>query len=417
MCLIVMKNLNRFLTFLILTAAFSFFSCKEDIKISADEEQFQKNLQKQLIDAVPGDIIRLPEGTFRLSAALSLNVDGITIKGAGIDKTVLDFTAQKQGAEGMIVTANDFLIEDLTIQNTKGDAIKINESKNVTLRRIKTWWTGGPKETNGAYGMYPVQCENVLIENSVAIGASDAGIYVGQSKNIIVRNNKAKQNVAGIEIENSTFADVHDNLVTENTGGILVFDLPDLQVQGGNNTRVFNNKIISNNTSNFAPEGNIVGEVPAGTGVMIMANDSIEVFKNEIRDNKTAGVLIVSYLITEIPVTDEKYDPYPERIYIHDNQITGGGDDPTGGNNMKSKAAVALLAKTLGTPLPGILWDGIINSEKYKDGKLPDDQRICLKNNGDRGFANIDAGNDFAGISRDLKQHDCEYEPLEEIKL
>ena len=42
---------------------------------------------------------------------------------------------------------------------------------------------------------------------AVAIGASDAGIY-GQSKNIIVRNSVAQYNVAGIEIENSYYADV-----------------------------------------------------------------------------------------------------------------------------------------------------------------------------------------------------------------
>ena len=50
-----------------------------------------------------------------------------------------------------------------------------------------------------------------MIEHCIAIGASDAGIYVGQSNNIIVRNCEAFQNVAGIEIENSIKADVHSN--------------------------------------------------------------------------------------------------------------------------------------------------------------------------------------------------------------
>ena len=68
-----------------------------------------------------------------------------------------------------------------------------------------------------------MQCDNVLIENCTAIGASDAGIYVGQSNRIIVRNSIAHQNVAGIEIENSLNADVFDNVATGNTGGILVF--------------------------------------------------------------------------------------------------------------------------------------------------------------------------------------------------
>src|SRR3546814_1516361 len=82
------------------------------------------------------------------------------------------------------------------------------------MRRVRAEWTGGPSTDNGAYGLYPVQVDNVLIEDSVVKGASDAGIYVGQSTNIIVRNNRAEGNVAGIEIENSTGADVYGNTTT-----------------------------------------------------------------------------------------------------------------------------------------------------------------------------------------------------------
>ena len=78
-----------------------------------------------------------------------------------------------------------------------GDALKINEGENITIRGVRTEWTTGYATDNGAYGIYPVQTTNVLIEDSVAIGASDAGIYVGQSNNVIVRNNRAEFNVAG----------------------------------------------------------------------------------------------------------------------------------------------------------------------------------------------------------------------------
>ena len=107
---------------------------------------------------------------------------------------------------------------------------------------------------------YPVESKNVLIDGCIVIGASDAGIYVGQSQNIIVRNSRAEFNVAGIEIENSYFADVYNNIATNNTGGILVFDLPGLPQQGGHHVRVFKNRSVGNNTDNFAPEGNIVGK-------------------------------------------------------------------------------------------------------------------------------------------------------------
>ena len=122
-------------------------------------------------------------------------------------------------------------------EDSKGDALKINGTKNAVMRRVRAEWTGGAKTSNGAYGLYPVQVTNVLIEDCVVKGASDAGIYVGQSTNIIVRNNHAENNVAGIEIENSTGADVYGNVAKGNTGGILVFNMPDLPVPGSK-TRV-----------------------------------------------------------------------------------------------------------------------------------------------------------------------------------
>ena len=84
------------------------------------------------------------------------------------------------------------------MEEAKGDGIKCQYVKGITFRRIKTQWLGGPSSLNGAYGLYPVQCENIMIEQCIAIGASDAGIYVGQSNNIIIKNCEVFQNVAGI---------------------------------------------------------------------------------------------------------------------------------------------------------------------------------------------------------------------------
>ena len=70
-------------------------------------------------------------------------------------------------------------------------------------------------------------------------------------------------------------ADVFDNVSTHNAGGILVFDLPGLPQMGGHSTRIFRNKVVDNDTANFAPKGNIVADVPTGTGVMVMANRDV----------------------------------------------------------------------------------------------------------------------------------------------
>jgi len=147
---------------------------------------FQAKLQQQLLDAKPGSVIEIPAGHYHLNRGLSLRTDGVTIRGAGADKTVLSFKGQVVGPEGLLVNANDFTIENLSLEDTKGDALKINQGKNITIRGVRVAWTGGPKTTNGAYGLYPVKTQNVLIENSTVMGASDAGIYVGQSNNIVV---------------------------------------------------------------------------------------------------------------------------------------------------------------------------------------------------------------------------------------
>lgn len=198
---------------------------KTDAQGFVVDPDFEKALQAKLLDAKPGSVIEIPAGKYALSRSLSLTANGVTIKGAGMDKTILSFAKATSGAEGMLVTGDDFVIQDLAFEDTKGDALKINGTKNAVMRRVRAEWTGGSKTTNGAYGLYPVQVTNVLIEGSVVKGASDAGIYVGQSNQIIVRNNRAEGNVAGIEIENSSHADVYGNTATNNAGGILVSTL------------------------------------------------------------------------------------------------------------------------------------------------------------------------------------------------
>ena len=366
---------------------------------------FQKSLQEAMITAKPGSVIEIPEGRHEIDAVLTLSADKVTLRGMGMEKSILSFKKQTSGSAGLMVTGNGFVIEDLAVEDTKGDGLKVKGSTGVTIRRFRAEWTGGSVSTNGAYGIYPVESNNVLIEDSVVIGAADAGIYVGQSKNIIVRRNTAKRNVAGIEIENSVGADVYDNTATENTGGILVFNLPDLPMKGGRQTRVYKNRIEGNNTSNFAPKGAMVAKVPSGTGLMVLATAQAEIFNNSIKDNQTANISILSYLTTGNKIQDAEYDPFVEAIYIHNNQISGGGNLP-GGRAMA-------IAEAAGAPLPHIQYDGIVNPKRAAIGDL----RICIENNDGVTFLNYDAGGGFKKLSRDLKPHTCALPALAPIVL
>lgn len=308
----------------------------------------QDRLQTALIDAQPGDIVALAAGRFVLTDGLSLDVDRVTVRGAGPGTTILDFKGQKAAGEGLLVTSDDVVLRGFAVEDARGDAIKSKGADRIVYYDLRVEWTGGPKETNGAYGIYPVSSEDVLIDRVVVRGASDAGIYVGQSKRIVVRNSTAEFNVAGIEIENSFDADVHDNVATRNAGGVLIFDLPGLPQQGGRNIRIFANRITSNDTPNFAPKGNIVASVPTGTGVMVMANQNVHVFGNTIGENASANVMIVAY---KRKFTDATYRPLPRDVVVRDNVHGRSGWAP-------AFAGGAQLAVAMGGSIAPVFWDG-----------------------------------------------------------
>ncbi|MBN8768837.1 MAG: right-handed parallel beta-helix repeat-containing protein [Stenotrophomonas nitritireducens] len=372
----------------------------------AGDAGFASVLQEKLLDAKPGDVIEVPEGTFQFDRSLSLRVDNVTLRGQGMDKSILSFKGQKAGAEGLLVNADGFTLENLAIEDSKGDGFKISQSENVTIRGVRVEWTGGPKTSNGGYGLYPVLCRNVLIENSVAIGASDSGIYVGQSRDVIVRNNRAERNVAGIEVENTINADVYDNVATGNTGGILVFNMPAL-TQQGDAIRVFRNKVVANNLDNFGAKGTPVASVPAGSGVVINSNDNIEIFDNDIADNQTANIIVSSVYSTGYK--DDKasgeFDPYPERIHVHGNRLSGGGDSP---DRMDFKALKVAMYGLTGH-FPDVLFDGYVNPQR-REGP-----QICLRDVS--GVLNADGPGGYKNPSKDAKPYDCTLPSLPAIDL
>ena len=382
--------------------------------LTADEAGFQKQLQEQFLDAKPGTVIEIPPGRHALDRVLTLRANGVTIRGTGADKSILSFQGEISGPEGLLVYGNDFTIENLSIEDTKGDGLKINDGENITIRGVRVAWSGGARTTNGAYGIYPVRSRNVLIEDSASYGASDAGIYVGQSVNVIVRRCHVEQNVAGIEIENTINADVYDNAATGNTGGILVFNMPNLS-QPGHSTRVFQNKVYRNNLANFAAKGAAVASVPAGSGVVVNSNSKVEIFNNDIADNQTANLIISAYFSTNYynkPGIDPNYDPYPRAIYIYANRFTGGGDAPDG-LDLKT---LKLVMFGLTGRFPDILWDGYRDEKHLVNGRSPAAERICV-NNGAAVVLNADGPHKYKNPTTDMTAYRCELPKLPPVEL
>jgi len=407
---------RNILSFLAIVAIFS--SCGNQNKLTEKTlimpgDADQKTVQTAFINGRPGDTLFFGEGKFSFVASLSFDgIDSVTFKGMGHDKTIFSFKNQEEGAEGVKVSnVKNFTIEGIGIEDTKGDALKIDHSENVIIRATRTEWTAGADSANGSYGLYPVSCKNVLMEDCVAKGASDAGIYVGQSENAIVRRNLAEGNVAGIEVENTDYADVYENTAINNTAGIMIFDLPDLPKKNGKHVRIYNNKMINNNHPNFSKKGIAIYMVPSGTGLLLMACQHIDVFENEISNHNTLGVAVIKLIgdekIMQRQQRDSLFNIYPSSVHVHDNVLQRNADAMPDTTRPFGK----VLFEAFGTKVPNILHDGELNPELLVEGQLPAAHAICIKNNGTTTLFNM------LTMSSDTKPYDCELAPFPAVTL
>lgn len=368
--------------------------CDLTVVPSSDD---QNNVQSALISVGEGQTLCLAAGEYTFTAELSLDVDGVTVRGAGMEETVLNFAGQEvgAGANGMKVSSDGVTLEDFKVLDTPGDGIRVDDTNDITFRRVWVSWSEEESLESGAYGLYPVGCEGVLVEDCRVNGARDAGIYVGQSNGILVQRNEVWGNVAGIEIENSNDSEVRDNHAHHNSAGILVFNLPGLE-QYGSASNVHHNLIESNNVPNFGVPGTVVAAVPGGSGVIVLACDDNEFHNNEFRGNQTAAVILFSYHPGLFGSFDDTtFEINPQGNWIHDNSYSDNGTAPIG------TLHAVLPDGLVGTPSPDILWDGCAPVPEGAETAL------CVQE-ADATYINIDFCGGFANPITDLTGVDCE---------
>jgi parallel beta-helix repeat protein len=371
-------------------------ACTATVSPSADD---QTTVQAMFVEADDGDTLCFSPGTYELTDPLDLRgLKGITIKGTGASQTevVLDFSAQTSGAKGLnLVSMENLVVSNLSILDATGDNLFIESSTNVSIHKVRSGWVSRPIDARGRYALYPVSSTNVLVDQSEAFGSSDAGIYVGQVTNCVVRDSIAHDNVTGIEIENSTNCEVKGNTAEDNTGGLLVFELPGLPTRGAG-TWVHDNIIRDNNTPSFAEEGSFVSYVPAGTGVMLLASNDVLLENNTITGNLSTGVFVVSYptvvLVGGPASADPNYEQFTDRAFLKNNTFGNNGTMPAG-------SLMAVLGLAGLEELEDVVWDG----SKYGVSTMIS-AVLCMQGAGT--FININIPGDFE-TSTDRTPHEC----------
>lgn len=351
----------------------------------------------------------LATGIYEFDNQVTIRADGITFWGQGRgtegsfeEGTILDYAAQTTQSNGVDVVGDRFTIADLAIVDAKKDGLRIEDSDLVTIQRVRATWRAVGSTDNGAYGLYPVKVSRVLMEDSEAYNSADAGIYVGQCQHAIVRNNIAMGNVAGIEIENTQFADVYGNYAEDNTGGLVIFDLPGNPVVG-RDVSVHDNIVVNNNRTNFAPQGSTVAAIPPGTGTFAMASRRVEIFDNTYEGNNSFDIAVISGLpiqgdrekwklskaelvgdVTGLNLLEDDtgefvYNYRSDNAFVHGNTHTDTG---AGAPNTNFDQELGLLLQIVygASPIDAILYDGW--DETSFDAMDPalnsNDNHICI---------------------------------------
>lgn len=296
-----------------------------------------ESIQSVIDQTIPGDTIEVLPGVY--SEALLVDIDNLTLRGIQDSRGRAILDGQNRLTDAVITSSHNFTIEGFHLRDYVNNGITVHGGRNATFRKLLV-------ENTGLYGVYPVECQGVLIEECTVSRIKDAGIYVGQSRDIIVRNNTVYRNVTGIEIENSVHALVEKNNVYENTGGILVFLLPNNPSKVGTDCRVINNRVVNNNHPNFGDPTSIVGRVIPGTGMLIMAADRTEVTGNEIRGNDTFGIGLVGLAIAFPKGRQFDVGSIPEGNRIYGNVFAENGRNPGG------------QVREIGARNCDLFWDG-----------------------------------------------------------
>ncbi|MGB1698501.1 MAG: parallel beta-helix domain-containing protein, partial [Nannocystaceae bacterium] len=323
-------------------------------------------------------------------------------EGSFDEGTILDYAAQTTQSNGVDVVGDRFTIADLAIVDAKKDGLRVEDSDQVTIQRVRATWREVGSSDNGAYGLYPVKVSRVLMEDSEAYNSSDAGIYVGQCQHAVVRNNIAMGNVAGIEIENTQFADVYGNYAEDNTGGLVIFDLPGNPVVG-RDVSVHDNTVVNNNRTNFAPQGSTVAAIPPGTGTFAMASRRVEIFDNTYEDNNSFDIAVISGLpiqgdpeqwklakselvgdveglnLLEDDTGDFVYNYRSDNAYVHGNTHTNTG---SGAPNTDFGQELGLLLQIVygANPIDAVLYDawGETSFDSTDPSLNSNDNHICV---------------------------------------
>ncbi len=187
------------------------------------------DLRALLAHAKPGDTVLLPEGTFH-TGGLTVP-DGVHVKGAGYDRTLIDAGGQDYGF--LIKDARQATLSDCTVQGAVVAGVHIEGGSEITLTNLRV--------LRNLCGINAVKADKLRIENVVAAGNRNAIVLNGISEGSIVNCTVTGNTAVGLTITHCRKVAVFNNVMSGNDLGI---DLPPNNTESTMDDNLWNGRSI-----------------------------------------------------------------------------------------------------------------------------------------------------------------------------
>jgi parallel beta-helix repeat protein len=279
-----------------------------------------RSIQAAINAAPDGAIIKIRPGVYQES--ITVNKPRITL--IGDDQVII----QNPGGASIGIQVRDagdgFTLKNITIRNFEERGVELINVDGFLLSHVVA-------ASNGEFGLFVQYSSNGTIEHCETTGQTDTGIFVGESFDVTVSQNKSHGNTIGVETENASFIRIDQNHLYDNAAGMLCLLVPGKSVTESSRLSITKNQIRSNNHTNLQTvEGELEKELPSGIGVLILGVNQAQLLENHVTYNKFTGITIVSTLalalLANIPPEAFAGNDYnPDEVRVLSNQIKNNG--------------------------------------------------------------------------------------------
>ena len=293
------------------------------------------------IEVMPGEYVETHGGQAAVLVEKSLDLIGLYEDGE------VKILPGPGNTEGIFVRGTaDAFIEDILIEGFTVDGFSENGIWTYYVRNFEI--RNNNVGNSDHVGIYPQLSAQGLVRDNTAFGGLDSAMWVSGSEDIRVIDNEVYGAPIGLQVNVSKNVEVERIAAYDNVVGIALTH-PLASGLGENLDQAFGyrtesvwfaeSEVFENNLPNPV-SGGLVGQLPSGTGVLLIGHDRAYVEGNSLIDNDYAGLVVVDHCLV---TGDTDEDCAPDGNTIVRNTITGNGTNPTEDNPVADLASDVIV--------------------------------------------------------------------------